>query len=307
MSIFTRYQQAFFSFLLLLTAAIWGSSFLVLKDTLELLPLIFILAARFTIAGLALAYYLWVARPQWNKALGVGGLVTGSLLFLAYATQGYGLYYTTVSKNALFCALYVIFVPFLAYWVRRERLAPAVYWAAVISFVGVAVISDPRGLNALNKGDLWSIFGAFCDASHIIAVAHFSTKVETMPLSALQFMVAALWGWLGVYAWGAFPPEISGAAWGGLAWISIMATLVAVCIMNLAIRYVSSARTVILLSTESLFACFCGIIFRDDPFSWQFASGVVLILGDVLLSQLGVSTKGPAAPLEDSTSAPACK
>ena len=101
--------------MIVLATLIWGSTFFILKDTLDDVDLMFLLAFRFTLAAGILALVFW---RRW-KGLDLGcvwrGGAMGALLFAAYAVQNYGLMDTTPGKNAFFTAVYCVIVPFL-YW-----------------------------------------------------------------------------------------------------------------------------------------------------------------------------------------------
>ena len=94
---------------------IWGGSFVVMKNSVDLVPPSYLLALRFTLA----AAFMALAFPGRMKKLDRGsltcGLIMGIFLTLAYLFQTYGIKYTTASKNAFITALYVVLVPFL-YW-----------------------------------------------------------------------------------------------------------------------------------------------------------------------------------------------
>ena len=94
---------------------IWGSTFFILKDALDDVDLMFLMAFRFGFAAVLLGLVFWkrwktIDRSYWWR----GGLL-GLFMFLAYSVQNYGLMDTTAGKNAFFTAVYCVIVPFL-YW-----------------------------------------------------------------------------------------------------------------------------------------------------------------------------------------------
>lgn len=280
-------RQIVFSLLLLLTAAVWGSGFLVMKNVQEIVPMNFILAIRFTVGALGLAFCLRGCKM--NFSLIKNGFITGTLIYSAYAVQSYGLNFTTVSKNAVFTALYVVLVPFLAWMVRKEKISLGIYASALASFIGVALISAPGGAGSFNFGDMLSLIGAILYAAHMITVAVCSETSELMPLTCLQFFFAALWAWAGGITFNTFPADLPVMMWGAIAWLAFMATLMAITVMNIGIKYVSSSRTAIILSTESLFACLCGVLFKGDAITVPTTIGISLIFASVVVSQLASS------------------
>ena len=83
---------------------IWGGSFVVMKNSVDLVPPSYLLALRFTLA----AAFMALAFPGRMKKLDRGsltcGLIMGIFLTLAYLFQTYGIKYTTASKNAFITA-----------------------------------------------------------------------------------------------------------------------------------------------------------------------------------------------------------
>ena len=131
--------------LIVIATLIWGSTFFIMKDTLDDVDLMFLLAFRFSLAAAILALVFW---KRWRvmdlRYLWQGGAL-GVLLFAAYAVQNYGLMDTTPGKNAFFTAVYCVIVPFL-YW-AVDRLRPS-RWnvlAALLCVAGIGFVSWDGG------------------------------------------------------------------------------------------------------------------------------------------------------------------
>ena len=93
--------------LALLTAAlIWGSSFIVMKNAVEGVPVFMLLGIRFTVGCLLLTMIFHRRLKTIRKGLLLHGAVVGTLLFLAYTAQTFGLRDTTPGKNAFLTAVY---------------------------------------------------------------------------------------------------------------------------------------------------------------------------------------------------------
>ena len=85
---------------LLITGMIWGSGFVVMKNTLDSMSTNYILAIRFTIAALGLSYTLFTKGPVTFEKIKAGANL-GLYIYGAFAVQTYGLMFTTAGKNAL--------------------------------------------------------------------------------------------------------------------------------------------------------------------------------------------------------------
>ena len=132
---------------LVAVTAIWGVTFVQVKDALELYPLFAFLAVRFAIATLVLAPVGRTEAPR--RRLGAGGAL-GLLLALGYALQTAGLQRTTVSSAGFVTGLYVVFTPLFAYALFRIRVGRSVLVGVGLSVVGLALLAgvgvgDPVG------------------------------------------------------------------------------------------------------------------------------------------------------------------
>ena len=101
--------------MLFAAAFIWGSSFFIMKDALDALPVQYLLAIRFTTGAVLLGLLCWKKWKTFTPDYLWRGAVIGGFLWLAYSVQTYGLALTTPSKNAFLTAVYCVIVPFL-YW-----------------------------------------------------------------------------------------------------------------------------------------------------------------------------------------------
>ena len=112
--------------MLFAAALIWGTSFFIMKNALDVMPVFFLLAVRFTAGALLLALVAWKRWKSFTPDYLWRGAVIGGFLFLAYSVQTFGLAQTTPSKNAFLTAVYCVIVPFLTWAPRclRGRTLP---------------------------------------------------------------------------------------------------------------------------------------------------------------------------------------
>jgi drug/metabolite transporter (DMT)-like permease len=142
---------------LLAVTAVWGVTFVQVKDAIALYPLFAFLAIRFTIATLTLA----VPGTRRVRSLGRAGIGAGALLGLllaaGYALQTAGLERTTVSSTGFVTGMYVVLTPLLALVLFRSRIAPAAWAGVGISTAGLALLSGVHAGSA--GGDLLVLAG----------------------------------------------------------------------------------------------------------------------------------------------------
>ena len=297
----TMSRATLYSWLLLFASAIWGAAFVVMKDTLAVVPTNYILALRFLVGGLGLVAFLWRARR--DAGLWWRGALLGVLMYAAFAVQTYGLYYTTASKNALITSVYVVLVPFFVWLVQRRAVSRRVVLSAFLAFVGIAILSPERDFH-VGLGDLLTLFSGLLYALHITMVGLYSEKHEVMALTCLQFLVASSLAWVGALGFEAFPSQVGWGTWTALAYLSFGSTLLGLTLMNLGIKYVTPSRASILLGTEAVFGCFFGSLFQGDPLTGPIVlGGAVLTLAVVLSQTEEAEAPGSPSPVEAGTPA----
>lgn len=108
--------------MLILAPIIWGSSFVVMKHSLDSFTPFYLLAFRFTAAAIVLGLVFWKSWKVMDRQYFKAGAIIGTFLFLAYAFQTFGLDRTTSGKNAFLTAVYCVIVPFL-YWAHCPQAA----------------------------------------------------------------------------------------------------------------------------------------------------------------------------------------
>ena len=127
--------------MLILAPIIWGSSFVVMKHSLDSFTPFYLLAFRFTAAAIVLGLVFWKSWKVMDRQYFKAGAIIGTFLFLAYAFQTFGLDRTTSGKNAFLTAVYCVIVPFLYWLIARKRPDRYNILAAVVCIVGIGLVS----------------------------------------------------------------------------------------------------------------------------------------------------------------------
>lgn len=271
--------------LIVVATVIWGSTFFILKDTLDDVSVYFMLAFRFTVATVILALVFWKRWKNFDKSYLLAGGVMGTLLFLAYAVQNFGLLGTTPGKNAFFTAVYCVIVPFLYWVIKGERPDRYNVLAAVLCLAGIGFVSWDGGF-ALTGGDGLTLLGGLVYACHIVAVSYFSREKDVFLLTVLQFFYVAVWAWIFTAATGALPSGgLPTRAWGVLLYLAVAATALALLFQNVGQTYTSPSSAAVLLSLEAPFGVLFSVVFSDERPTGFMIFGFVLIFISILCSE----------------------
>ena len=187
-------------------ALIWGTSFFIMKNALDSLPVYALLALRFTAGAILLSI---VCVKKW-KGFTVDylwrGAIVGGFLFTAYTVQTFGLSFTTPSKNAFLTAVYCVLVPFFTWMVVHRRPDRYNIAAAVLCVAGVGLVSLNEALT-INIGDLLTLLCAVFYAAHIVAVEKLSPGKDIYLITIFQFAFAALYSWVFSLTTEVFPAQ----------------------------------------------------------------------------------------------------
>ena len=216
---------------LIVTTIIWGSSFVVMKNSIAVLPPTYLLALRFTLAFTGLYLVFLKRMKKAGKTDWICGGILGVFLFAAYWFQTYGLKYTTASKNAFITTLYVILVPFLHWFFNKKKPGVHNMAAAVIAVFGLALLSLEGDLT-ISLGDLLTLVSGLFFAFHIVFIDRYSARYDPVRLTVIQIGAAALLGWItapcleGALDFGVLTPSIG----AGLLYLSIFSTMI--CILK---------------------------------------------------------------------------
>ena len=272
--------------MLFAAAFIWGSSFFIMKDALDELPVQYLLALRFTAGAVLLGLFCWRKWRSFTPDYLWRGAVIGAMLYIAYSVQTYGLALTTPSKNAFLTAVYCVLVPFL-YW-AFAKIRPDRYnvIAAVLCVAGVGLVSLTGDLT-VGPGDGLTLVCAIFYALHIVAVAKVSPGKDIYLLTVFQFAFAGLYAWTGGVLTEVFPaqalakPEILLP----LAYLAAMATTVALLFQNVGQVWSDPASASVILSLESVFGVLCSVLFAGDQVNGRMLAGFALIFLAVVCSE----------------------
>ena len=271
--------------LALLTASlIWGSSFFVMKNSVDVFPVFALLAIRFTIGCGLLCLVFFKRLKSVTAGTLKGGALLGALLFGAYTLQTLGLMDTTPGKNAFLTAIYCIAVPFLFWMVTKKR--PDVYncLAGVLCLGGIGLVSLTGDLS-IGTGDALTMAGGIVYAVHMVAVARVSQDKDPVLLTLVQFGAAALCCWAVSWMTETFPASVPAASWYGLLYLAVFATTGALLMQNIGQKYTHPAAASILLSLESVFGVAFSMLFYGETLTPRLAAGFLLIFFSVIVSE----------------------
>lgn len=271
--------------LLLLTATvIWGLAFVAQKAAMAHMGPLTFSGVRFLLGGVALLPFAFIElRRKAVKAsdftprlwLQVAALCAAFLL--GSVLQQYGLAQTSVTNSGFLTALYVLFVPLIAFLVLRARPHPIIYVGAPLALIGIFYLNGGR-LEAFNLGDMLVVASAVFWGGHVFLLGLLSRQTGLpVVLSAVTFLsVGAV---CLVLAFGFETPDLIGiaAGWVQILYVGLMSTALAFTLQAIAQQHVPAANAAIILSAESLFAALGGALLLGERLPAIGYAGAALI------------------------------
>lgn len=267
------------------TAFIWGTSFVILKEALDSIGTMWVLALRFIIA----AALLLLAAGKRLKTLGRdglrGGMLLGVCLAAAYIFQTYGLKYTTPGKNAFLTSTYCVLVPFMGWGFYKRRPNAANIIAAFMCVLGIGLVSL-SGTSPFKIGDALTLVCGIFYALQIILTERFIGDCDALSLTGVEFGTAAVICLAGALIFESAPVGLSLELWGSIAYMGVMCTALCFFLQTWGMRYTPSSTAAVIMTFESVFAIIISVIFYDEPVTVRLICGFTLIIASVIISEM---------------------
>lgn len=268
---------------LIAVTAVWGVTFVQVKDAVAIYPLFAFLALRFAIASGTLA----VPGVRRVRSLGWGGLaagaVAGSLLGGGYVLQTAGLERTSVSSTGFITGIYVVLTPLLALGLFRVRVAGSTWGGVALATAGLALLSGVHAGSA--AGDLLVLAGSAVYALQIVLMERFAPRYDALAFTFVE-MTAAFAGLLVVaLALGQLSVPHGWTVWGALVVTGVFASALAFLAQTWAQQRTSATRTAIAFSLEPVWAAIFGFALAGDRLGLVGWLGCAVIMAGIVLAE----------------------
>lgn len=294
--VITRQVKA--DFLLLVVAAIWGLTFVVVKNALDDIQPFTFNAYRFLIAGIFMIIICIFYKIKFDGLLLKIGTIIGFFLFLGYSFQTIGLQYTTASNSGFITGLAVVFVPLFATIFTKKLPGMYSIAGAVLAAIGLFFLSVDSTLT-YNSGDIMTLFGAICFAVYILLLGKYSPQFDTIPLVAMQIFVVAFLSLICSLTLETPSVTMTSAVIIALLVCAIPATCLAFMIQTWAQKFTTPTRTIIIITTEPVFAALFAYMLLGEIFTTRHLLGAVLMLMGILLVEFKGETQETAVNVDD--------
>lgn len=286
------------TFLLVLTAFIWGGAFVAQSVGMDYLGPFTFNSVRCLMGGIVLLPVVFVMRhqnhekisePKGRRTLLAGGICCGLALAVASSLQQVGMVYTTAGKAGFITALYILIVPLIRIFFG-EKAGIRVWIGVGLALAGMYFLCIRSGF-VISAGDSFVVLCAFVFSVHILVIDHYAPKVDGVCMSCIQFFVSGLVCAVPMFVYE--KPNLSALLEAGipLAYAGVLSCGVAYTLQVVAQKNTDPTIASLILSMESVFSALTGWIILGERLSKREMLGCLLVFTAVIIAQLPAAKK----------------
>jgi drug/metabolite transporter (DMT)-like permease len=265
---------------LIVVTAVWGVTFVQVKDAVAIYPVLAFLALRFGIASVTLAAP-GVARVRALGRSGIGAAsFAGALLAAGYLLQTLGLERTSVSSAGFVTGMYVVLTPLIALGLFRIRIGRAAWVGVLLATAGLALLAGVHGGGA---GDLLVLGGAAVYSLQIVLMERYAPRYDAIGFTFVEMLAAFVA--LGVFAVPQLSVPHGWTVWGALIVTGVFASALGFVVQTWAQKTTSATRTALLFALEPVWAAIFGYTLAGDRLGVVGWGGCAVIMAGIVLAE----------------------
>ena len=283
------------SCLLFLAACIWGCAFVAQSVGLAYIGPFTFSAVRSLLGSVCLLPCIWLMgrnkkakearRREDKKSLWQGGVACGLVIFVAVNLQQIALLYASVGKSGFLTALYIVIVPLFGVFLGK-RPGKKLCLAVLFAVIGMYLLCMGSGSMGFQLGDILLLLCAVAFSIHILAVDHFTQRVDGVKLSCIQFFVCGVLSAVMMLLFEEPSVTAIGAAWAPVLYTGILSTGVAYTLQIVGQKGMNPVVASLLMSLESVVSAIAGWLILDQVMAAREIAGCLVMSLAIVLAQL---------------------
>jgi drug/metabolite transporter (DMT)-like permease len=274
--------------MLLVVAAFWGATYLVVKQLGQVGTIGGMMAIRFTVAAVALWIYWLIKRDKFQKAEWIMGIAFGLSQTIVLNLEAWSVHLTSATNGGLIIALAIITVPILESAWRKNWLPYKFFIATSLAILGLLLLIMGNGFVQPNLGDLLMFIAMVIRTFHFVILGRLTQGRNFSPVNLTTVMVSTS----GFVMLVANPmdaintaSQYNAANWGQMLFLSVLCTSFAFIGMNWAVKHTSASRASLLLGTEPIWATVLAVVIGGESIQFFGYIGAALIIGSTYWGQ----------------------
>lgn len=260
---------------LLAVAAMWGISFVWMKDILDQQDVYSFLVSRFIVAALVMVVVNTRFIMKINRKILLKGSVIGTALGLGYIFQTLGLERTTPAITGFITGLYVVLTPLIGALILKEKLTVQAWFYIALATIGLGVLSI-SGFS-IGTGEFFVLISAFLFAAHILLLSRWSKDFDAYTLTFIQLLTCAVVSGIPASLNGfVAPPDRQ--VWAVILFTAVFATFFAFVVQTWAQARISATKVAVILTMEVVFAALFSVALGAEPLTLRILLGGSMVL-----------------------------
>ena len=286
--------------ILIAITILWGSTFVIVKQSLSDISSALYVAIRFSTASIILLPIFLKFRKLGEKLIIWPGAALGVLLFLGFVTQTMGLQYTTATKSAFITGTFVVMIPFFQIFIEKKKPSRGTVIGIFLVFMGLIFLSSPGNSifefisslgSGFNFGDFLTFLCAVFFAIQVVYIDKFSKENPVLSLLFSQLVTVSILSFFLVFLFDVTSIEKAKIVYNGNVIFSLLFTAIVATLINIGLqtRYqksVSPSKAGIIYSFEPLFAAILAFYVLDEKISNFGYIGGILIIAGLIISEI---------------------
>lgn len=285
-------RKLFHSFLLLLTAVIWGFAFVAQSVGMEYVEPFTFNCVRSIIGGITLIPVIMFTnrkksrkKTKANDNVVIGGICCGLCLFGGMTLQQIGIQYTTTGKAGFITACYIVLVPVVSFFLLKKKCSSTTWFGVVLAVIGLYLLCIKSGFS-LGKGDMYVMLCAVMYTFHILVIDYFNTKADPVKMSCVQFFVVGAISAVLMFRFETPDINLIIQAWKPILYAGVMSTGVGYTLQIIGQKGLNPTLASLIMSLESVFSVVGGYLLLGEAFSQREIIGCVLMMIAIILAQI---------------------
>jgi drug/metabolite transporter (DMT)-like permease len=265
---------------LVAVTAVWGVTFVQVKDAVAIYPILPFLAVRFGIASAVLAPAAGRVRALGGRGVAAAALA-GGLLGAGYVLQTLGLERTSVSSAGFVTGMYVVLTPLIALVLFRLRVGRAAWGGVALATAGLAMLAGIHGGSP--TGDLLVLAAAAVYSLQIVLMERYAPRYDPFAFTLVEIAVAFAGLALAAIPTAAVPRGLT--VWGALVVTGVFASALGFLIQTWAQQRTSATRTALVFTLEPVWAALFGYTLAGDRLGALGWGGCAAIMAGIVLAE----------------------
>jgi drug/metabolite transporter (DMT)-like permease len=276
-----------YTFILLLVALVWGSTFFIIKDTVSSVNEYFIVFGRTFIAAVVMIIVLFVKNRKafFHREAIIKGGILGILLALTYISQTIGLKYTSAGHSAFITGAAVVVVPLILFLFFKHRLNKIDVFSVGVVFIGLFLLTYNSDLK-INIGDIITLITMVSFALNLVLAGRYVKNSEVLAIVTYQFITASIISGIAYLLSDTAPLILSEKSVWAILYLGFLGTLFCYFITVWIQKYVNTLKLAVVFSFEPIFAAILAYIMISEVLSLKEIIGAFIIILGVITFQV---------------------